>query len=74
MQSCLKEQREENSPAQVVASAEAADHVVSQGSTFLGVLPNTKVVLQRGVRNSSEAGPVGFEPMVSEARVFSSEG
>ena len=30
------------------------------------VLPNSKVVLQRGIRDSSEAGPVGFEPTVSE--------
>ena len=31
---------------------------------FAGVLPNGKVVLNRGIRNSSEAGPVGSGPIM----------
>ena len=45
---------------------EEAEHLISKGWTFVGVLPNSKVVLQRGIRDSSEAGPVGFEPTVSD--------
>ena len=66
--------REDSSPAQMVASAEEAEKLISQGWTFVGVLPNSKVVLQKGIRNRTVTGPEGFEPTVSEARLFSSEG
>jgi hypothetical protein len=51
-----------SSPAQAVAPAETAEQLISLGWTLAGVLPNGKVVLQRGIRDSSEAGPVGFSP------------
>jgi hypothetical protein len=51
--------REDHNPAQTVTPAENAEQLISQGWIFVGVLPNNKVVLQRGIRNSSEAGPVG---------------
>ena len=57
--------REELSPAQKVASLEEAEQLISKGWTFVGVLPNGKVVLQRGIRDRSVTGPEGFEPSVS---------
>jgi len=41
-----------------VALAETAEQLISLGWTFAGDLPNGKVVLQRGIHDSSEAGPV----------------
>jgi len=44
-----------SSPAQTVALAETAEQLISLGWTPAKVLPNGKVVLQRGIRDSSEA-------------------
>ena len=48
-----------SSPAHTVALAESAEQLISLGWTFAEVLPNGNGVLQRGIRDSSEAGPVG---------------
>ena len=59
-----------------MASSEEAEKLINQGGwVYAGALPTGKVVLQkRGIRARTGTGPEGFEPTVSEARLFSSEG